>query len=438
MILLPQYKPLFYKAPEKRYYLITGGRGSAKSFHISMALLNISYLPNEVILFTRWTMTSAGISIIPEFIEKIELLNKTEDFHITKSEIINLKSGSRIIFRGLMTSRGTATASLKSITGVTRWCCDEAEEIPDSKIFTDIDLSIRVPGQTNTVYLVLNPSHKEHWIYKKYFEKIINEVCYIHTTYLDNIKNLNETFINTANKFKENDLEGYNHHFLGHWKQLKDGIKFADRFDQNKHVANVEYNPNAEIWVSFDCNKSPYCFIFAQAYYTTNGFALHVLEEVSLKTGSTIEAIEWIKANEFYISKRHLFRITGDYTGKSGNAAFRGNKNHFSEILTELNIGAGQMSITPNRPHYQSRNDCNHILFYDWFDVKIDPKCKMLINDLQNVEYDEQKKSIIKEDRTDIYQQADLLDTFRYLVLNSIIKKGVKDLHQKTKQLTNF
>lgn len=427
--LLKQYRPLWDKVPESRYFVITGGRGSAKSFHISLAALNISYMPNEVILFTRWTLTSADISIIPEFKEKIDLLKVNEDFYITKNEIINIKSGSRIIFRGIQTSRGTATAALKSINGVTRWICDEAEEIPNEKIFTDIDLSIRVPNQINSVYLVLNPSHKEHWIYKKFFEEKQPNTTYIHTTYLDNIHNLNETFLNTAKLFKEKDPAGYDLHFLGKWKQLKDGIKFAHHFDRNKHVKECELNPNEPIWISFDFNKSPYCFIFGQSYYSNKGYTIKVLKEVSLKVGSTVEAIEWIKANKYWYDKRHLFVITGDYTGKSGNAAFRGNRNHFTEIITKLGINKTQLKITPNISHKDSREDTNYIFFYDWFNVEIHPECTNLIADLENVEYDEVKQSIIKEDRTDQFQQADLLDTFRYFVLNSVVKKGIKKIH---------
>jgi phage terminase large subunit len=41
------------------------------------------------ILFTRLTMVSANISIIPELVDKIDLLGLSEHFRITKTEIIN-------------------------------------------------------------------------------------------------------------------------------------------------------------------------------------------------------------------------------------------------------------------------------------------------------------------------------------------------------------
>jgi phage terminase large subunit len=141
--LLPDYKPLFYENPETRYYLITGGRGSGKSWTLALFLLNLTYEKGHVILFTRWTLVSAFISIIPEFIDKIEIMGKEGDFEITQTEIINKRTGSKILFRGIKTNHGTATANLKSIANVTTWVLDEAEELGDEDVFDKIDLSIR-------------------------------------------------------------------------------------------------------------------------------------------------------------------------------------------------------------------------------------------------------------------------------------------------------
>ena len=221
--LLSNYKQLFKDKPENRYFLLTGGRGSGKSFHVSLFLLNLTYQKNHVILFTRWTMTSAHISILPEFLEKIEMLNVEDDFTILQKEIINKKTGSRIIFRGIKTSQGTATANLKSIQGVTTWVLDEAEELVEEGIFDKIDLSIRAKEMTNRVILIMNPSYKTHFIYNRFVSKN-NNCTHIHTTYLDNIKNLNESFIEQAELTKNENQLRYNHLFLGEWLDDAEGL----------------------------------------------------------------------------------------------------------------------------------------------------------------------------------------------------------------------
>ena len=153
-----------------RYFIVTGGRGSGKSFAVNSVLLLLTYQAGHTILFTRYTLRAASISIIPEFIEKLELLGVIDQFKITKDEIINTGNGSKIIFRGIKTSSGDQTANLKSLTGITTWVMDEAEELNDEDIFDKIDLSVRNKIQENRVILILNPTTKEHFIYKRWFE----------------------------------------------------------------------------------------------------------------------------------------------------------------------------------------------------------------------------------------------------------------------------
>ena len=230
-----KYLPLFNN--DNRYYIITGGRGSGKSYTINMFLLALTYEVGHTILFTRYTLTSAHVSIIPEFLEKIEQLENHNDFHITKDEIVNLKTGSKIIFKGIKTSSGTQTASLKSLAGVTCWVLDEAEELVDEDIFDKIDLSIRAKNKQNRVILVLNPATKEHFIYQKFFESkgveagsnlTKGDTTYIHTTYLDNIENLSQSFLDQVEDTKKRRPEKYKHAILGGWLNKAEGVIFTN------------------------------------------------------------------------------------------------------------------------------------------------------------------------------------------------------------------
>lgn len=222
---LPKYKKLQNKS---RYTIVRGGRGSAKSFHVSLFLANLSFQKGEVILFTRYTMTSAKKSIIPEFQEKIDLWGVSSYFEIRQNEIYNKQSGSRIIFSGIKTSSGNQTASLKSITGLTVWVLDEAEEMVNEREFDKIDDSIRKKDGSNKVFLVFNTDRvdTQHWIYKRFFQGGENypNTTYIHTSYLDNLKNLADSFIQKAEYIKENDPEFYSVNYLGEFAKLVDVV----------------------------------------------------------------------------------------------------------------------------------------------------------------------------------------------------------------------
>jgi phage terminase large subunit len=220
-----------------RYFIVTGGRGSGKSFAVNSVLLLLTYQAGHTILFTRYTLRAAGISIIPEFIEKLELLGVIDQFKITKDEIINKGNGSKIIFRGIKTSSGDQTANLKSLQGITTWVMDEAEELNDEDIFDKIDLSVRNKIQENRVILILNPTTKEHFIYKRWFEdrgvaagsNITKEdTTYIHTTYLDNIDNLSESYIKQIETMKVRRPNRYKHTIEGAWLDKAEGVIFTD------------------------------------------------------------------------------------------------------------------------------------------------------------------------------------------------------------------
>lgn len=222
---------------DSRYFVITGGRGSGKSYSINSFLLLLTYEVGHVILFTRYTLISAHISIIPEFIDKIETAGLSHHFKITKDEIINLQTGSKIIFKGIKTSSGTQTANLKSLAGVTTWVIDEAEELTDETVFDKIDFSIRVKGIQNRVIAILNPATKEHFIYQKFFETAGIEAgsnitkantTYIHTTYLDNTENLSESFLAQIERMRLTNPYKFQHVIMGGWLDKADGVVFTN------------------------------------------------------------------------------------------------------------------------------------------------------------------------------------------------------------------
>lgn len=189
------------------------------------------------ILFLRKTLTSAHLSIIPEFVAKLEMLGVTNQFHITKTEIIHKTNGSAIFFRGATASSGDNTANLKSIQGISVVCFEEAEEFTDEEAVDRIDLSVRQQGVENKVIFVLNPNSKASWLFKRFYENegvaddfngVKGNCTYIHTTYLDNVDNLDPSFVEQANALKERNPDKYKHLFLGSWKEVADGVIFEN------------------------------------------------------------------------------------------------------------------------------------------------------------------------------------------------------------------
>ena len=220
----PKYEPLW--TADYDIAIVLGGRGSGKSYGVNTYLTDLTTRDDHGILFTRFTMTSAETSIIPEFNQKIELLGLLDQFDITKKDISSKFNDSFIMFRGIKASSGNQTAKLKSIPGLTTFVVDEAEEFTSEEDFDTIHYSIRKKGIKNRVIIVLNPAYKTHWIYKRFFKPHnlpeefsgqVGRVLYIHTTYEDNINNLSSEYLNEIETLKKTNPKKYKHKIRGHW-----------------------------------------------------------------------------------------------------------------------------------------------------------------------------------------------------------------------------
>ena len=309
----PKYKPLY--TTKKRYIIVTGGRGSGKSFHITTAINLLTYEPNHCVLFTRYTMSSAEISIIPEFTNKIELMNKENDFNVNSTNITNTTTGSNILFRGIKTSSGIQTANLKSIADVTTFVVDEAEELVDETTFNKINLSIRTDKAQNRVILILNPTSNKHWIYQKFFKNHLAyievdgvkvettthpDVLHIHSSYLDNLDNLSESFLKEIAAIKENDYQEYCHVVLGQWLGRLEGTLFVEdtlKFYKPKELP--EHKPDTVLGYAdiADEGDDYLCALWAKIYdkkiYITEAiFTRDDIDDTMPRVGEAIKRLD--------------------------------------------------------------------------------------------------------------------------------------------------
>lgn len=250
-----KYQPLFNIPKGIDTIIITGGRYSQKSFAVGLAVCYHTSINAHRCLYTRYTLTSADDSIIPEFNEKIEMLGFESNFEVTKGRINVKHNKGKIVFKGIKTSSGNQTASLKSLKDFSMFVLEEAEEHPSFEDWDKVKKSIRSFDVPNVSILVLNPTTKEHWVYTEFFEKygivegfngIHNNILYIHTTYQD----MPRKFI-AENIFKEfeqkrvmyeyykslpqlekelqpnsviRDYKYYKHVILGGWLDRQEGV----------------------------------------------------------------------------------------------------------------------------------------------------------------------------------------------------------------------
>ena len=118
--------------------------------------------------------------------------------------------------------------------------------------------------------------------------------------------------------------------------------------------------------------------------------------------------------------------VTGDASGKSKTTVSY--LDNYQIIKNYFSLSKGQMQYSGSNPRLEDSryfvNSC-----FEQVDIIIDKdKCKPLIFDLENVLSDENNKPI-KNSRSDAAQQADCLDTMRYVLhryFRDIIRNQIK------------
>lgn len=301
------YYPL-YEDKEKFIVLVTGGRGSGKSFNVAAFIERLTFEMTPIekivhqILYTRYTMVSASISVIPEMMEKIELDETEKYFHTTKTDIVNRMTSSRIMFRGIKTSSGNQTAKLKSIHGITTFVCDEAEEWTNEQDYDKIMLSIRQKGIQNRIIIVMNPTDSNHFIYKKYIENTHEvryidgvpvqisthpNVLHIHTTYFDNIDNLSPQFVKEVQQMKGDNPEKYAHTVIGRWADVAEGAVFkkwgiVDEFPSHarKVAIGIDFGYSKDVTAIVKCGIVDNVLYVEELCYKTNMLSSDIIKEL--------------------------------------------------------------------------------------------------------------------------------------------------------------
>lgn len=229
------------------------------------------------------------------------------------------------------------------------------------------------------------------------------------TTY-DNRANLPDGYIEMLEQMY--DPLTFQREVMGQQVQTT-GKAYAYAFDKSRHVSDKAiYNPNRVIILVFDFNKDPFVCLAVQHGRNSNGPFIHVVDEISLPDADIYQMCEVVRSKfPDNIFKRSI-EISGDPTGRNRNIYDKKNRNAYQIIIDELRLGKGYLHI----PAITSNQD-DRVLFNSILDrhpeILINPRCKNFIRDLQFVRVDNYGE-IIKRNRKDETQQADLLDAGKY------------------------
>lgn len=161
---------------EYEQYLLLGGYGSGKSYHIALKIILKLMEEKRTALVVRNvydTIKESCFALFKEILSKADLLSDETSYRRKKTDgkviavqspmEIRFPNGSRIIFKGM-----DNTEKIKSIHGVSIVWMEECSEIR-YEAYTELLGRIREPNITLHFIMSCNPVGKENWVYNTFF-----------------------------------------------------------------------------------------------------------------------------------------------------------------------------------------------------------------------------------------------------------------------------
>jgi len=157
-------------------YLVIGGYGSGKSYHVALKLILLLLAEKRRVLVVREvfdTIYESAYNLFREIVSEMGLLDGTQDKCLPKGIIfrkapmtIRFPNGSEILFKGL-----DRPEKIKSINDISIVWIEEATEI---KYAAYKELLGRVRAHDKSLHFILscNPIGKENWVYQHFFKRI--------------------------------------------------------------------------------------------------------------------------------------------------------------------------------------------------------------------------------------------------------------------------
>lgn len=212
-----------------RYKVIHGGRGSGKSYAVADALVLEALYSKHLVLCGREFQNSIKDSVHSLLQQRIDALNLTKYFDITRDEINCTYSGSRFIFKGLRHN----IDSIKSMAGITRLWIEEADTL-SAESWRIIEPTIREPN--SEIWCTFNPKNKTDILYRTFIANEPPDNAYVaRVNYKDN-PHFPEVLAEQMERQKLKDYGMYEHVWLGECLEHSDAQIFKGYWS----VANFE------------------------------------------------------------------------------------------------------------------------------------------------------------------------------------------------------
>lgn len=290
------------------YYVLKGGRSSAKSTHIAFDIILEMMAKPVTTLCVRRVANTLAESCFEQLKEAIEILGVESEWEEKKSplQLIYKPRGNKIIFRGADDSNKIKSIKMAKFPIAIAWIEELAEFRTEDEVSTIINSIVRKEledGLHYKIYYSYNPpKRKQSWVNKKFETHDLPSNIYMHSsTYLEN-PHISKAFIEEAEEIKKRNELKYRWEYLG--EPIGSGVvPFTNLVFRT--ITDDEVRRFDNIYQGLDEGYSIDPMAFIRLHYCKKTRTLYLIDEFYEIKASNRKFAEWIKSkgyNDTYIT----------------------------------------------------------------------------------------------------------------------------------------
>ena len=381
----------FVRSREK-FPALVAGYGSGKTYAFCLkALLELGRNPTKIVLLAEPTYGMIRDVLQPTLEEILDQLNFDYTYRASQTSYkISWKTGyGSIILRSAENWRRWAGLNLAAF-GI-----DEASLLKDDGAWK-MGISRLRDGKHLTGFTTTTPEGF-NWHYDYWKDNPRKGYLLINGKTTDN-KFLPQEFIDTLREnYDERLLRAY---LNGEYVNLQSGQAYYN-FERNKNVKKTEYDPNREIVLCLDFNVRPMCGVLLQRYKRKP--QIRIFDEISinhsgrgeLMTERLARKVKDMYPKSRFDSKDIFKKKTVDNYICYPDPA--GQQRRTSASFTDHDLLRKEgflVRVKKQAPRVRDRLNSMNNAFGN---MVIDPKCKVLIKDLEQVALEENTSKLDKK-----------------------------------------
>jgi phage terminase large subunit len=399
----------------KRYKVLYGGRGGAKSWGIARALLILARQKTLRILCAREYQNSIKESVHKLLSDQIEAMGLAGEYEILQAEIRHRLTGSLFMFKGIRHN----VQEIKSTEGVDICWLEEAQSV------TGESWDILIPTirkEASEIWISFNPNLSTDETYKRFILEKNDDAFIVKISWRDNPW-FPEVLKKEKDKLKLKDPDAYLHVWEGECKKSLDGAVYAQELRDAREegrILRVPYDHTKPVHTFWDLGHSDSTAIWMVQVV---GFEYRVID---FYQNSMQKLDHYVKTLG---KKRYVWGT--DWLPHDAKAQQLGSKKTIEEMLR----GYGRtVRIVPKAKIFDGINAARTVFSNCYFDEN---NCKAGLDALFNYKY-------VKNSETGLFSKEPVhdwsshaADAFRYFAM-AIVKPQDKKKPTVVEEVMSF